>query len=179
MKLTTEELFVRHSKADKPWLLQKSIICLHDIRSAYNVGAVFRNADAFGINKVFLSGYTPTPENNIEVSKTAIGAEEYVSWCHHSQWSTCLEKLKKRNVCIIAVEQTHQSIPITSFNYANITNKRLAFVFGNEVKGLDDQVLGSADYHLIIPQFGSKHSLNLSVATGVILYDLVSKSIFK
>lgn len=179
MKLTTEELFIRHSKADKPWILQKSIICLHDIRSAYNVGAVFRNADAFGINKVFLSGYTPTPENNVEVSKTAIGAEEYVSWSHYSKWSTCLEKLKKRNACIIAVEQTNQSIPITSFNYTDITNKSLAFIFGNEVKGLDDQVLDTADIHLIIPQFGSKHSLNLSVATGVILYDLVSKSTFK
>lgn len=179
MKLTAEELFIRHSKADKPSLLQKSIICLHDIRSAYNVGAVFRNADAFGINKLFLTGITPTPETNIEVCKTAIGAEKYVSWRHFIQWSNCLEELKKRNTCIIAVEQTRQSIPITSFNYTDITNKNLAFIFGNEVKGLDDKALESADYHLIIPQFGSKHSLNLSVATGVILYDLLSKSTYK
>ena len=176
MKLTTEELFIRHTKSDKPSLLQKTIVCLHNIRSAYNVGAVFRNADAFGVNEIFLSGFTPTPENNSEVSKTAIGAEEHVSWRHFSLWSTCVAELIKRKACIIAVEQTHKSVPITDFTYTHVNDQSLAFIFGNEVKGLDDQVLNAAEHHLIIPQFGTKHSLNISVATGVVMYDLVGKS---
>jgi 23S rRNA (guanosine2251-2'-O)-methyltransferase len=106
MKLTTEELFIRHAKADTPSLLSNSIICLHNIRSAYNVGAVFRNADAFGIQQVFLSGFTPTPETNIEVSKTAIGAEKQVPWSYFTLWSTCNEKLQKSESQIFAVEQT-------------------------------------------------------------------------
>ena len=176
MKLTTEELFIRHTKADKPSLLTKSIICLHNIRSAYNVGAVFRNADAFGINQVFLSGYTPTPETNTEVSKTAIGAEKQVTWSYFAQWRACLEKLQQGEAEIFAVEQTKKSVPLNSFNFNEAALQTMAFVFGNEVKGLDDEVLDSANHHLIIPQFGTKHSLNISVATGVVMYDLLVKS---
>ena len=177
MKLTTEELFIRHAKADKPSLLSKSIICLHNIRSAYNVGAVFRNADAFGIQQIFLSGFTPTPETNIEVSKTAIGAEEHVTWSYFAQWSDCTSKLQQEKAQIFAVEQTKKSKPLSEFNFNRVTIPNMAFVFGNEVKGLDDEVLVSADHHLIIPQFGTKHSLNISVATGVVMYDLLCKSI--
>tara|TARA_Y100000385_G_C12712036_1_gene475006 strand:+ start:19 stop:552 length:534 start_codon:yes stop_codon:yes gene_type:complete len=176
MKLTTEELFIRHAKADKPSLLSKSIICLHNIRSAYNVGAVFRNADAFGIQQVFLSGFTPTPENNIDVSKTAIGAEKQVPWNYFALWSACQEKLQKTETKIFAVEQTKKSVPLTEYDFNKNTISNMAFVFGNEVKGLDDEVLESADHHLIIPQFGTKHSLNISVATGVVMYDLLRKS---
>ena len=177
MKLTTEELFIRHAKADKPSLLSKSIICLHNIRSAYNVGAVFRNADAFGIKQVFLSGFTPTPETNIEVSKTAIGAEKQVPWSYFTLWNACNEKLQKIESQIFAVEQTKKSKLLTEFDFNEVTIPNMAFVFGNEVKGLDDEVLVSADHHLIIPQFGTKHSLNISVASGVIMYDLLCKSV--
>ena len=176
MKLTTEELFIRHTNSDKPSLLQKTIICLHNIRSAYNVGAVFRNADAFCVNEIFLSGFTPTPESNSEVSKTAIGAEDQVSWRHFTHWSTCLKELSRKKACIIAVEQTHESVPITNFKYKDVNGQSLAFIFGNEVNGLDDEALNAAEHHLIIPQFGTKHSLNVSVATGVVMYDLVRKS---
>ena len=177
MKLTTEELFIRHTKADTPSLLSKSIICLHNIRSAYNVGAVFRNADAFGIKQVFLSGFTPTPETNIEVSKTAIGAEKEVPWSYFTLWSACNEELQMIESEIFAVEQTKKSKPLTEFDFNEVTIPNMAFVFGNEVKGLDDEVLDSADNHLIIPQFGTKHSLNVSVATGVVMYDLLCKSV--
>ena len=177
MKLTTEELFIQHAKANKPSLLTKSIICLHNIRSAYNVGAVFRNADAFGIKQVFLSGFTPTPETNIEVSKTAIGAEKKVPWSYFVHWSACKEKLQKSESQIFAVEQTKKSKPLNEFDFNEVAIPSMAFVFGNEVKGLDDEVLDLADHHLIIPQFGTKHSLNISVATGVVMYDLLCKSV--
>ena len=129
MKLTTEELFIRHAKADKPSLLSKSIICLHNIRSAYNVGAVFRNADAFGIQQVFLSGFTPTPETNIEVSKTAIGAEEHVSWSYFAQWSDCKSNLQQKKALIFAVEQTKKSKPILIFIFFVFYTKMSSIIF--------------------------------------------------
>ena len=95
---------------------------------------------------------------------------------YFAQWSDCKSNLQQKKALIFAVEQTKKSKPITEFNFNDAALNIMAFMFGNEVKGLDDEVLESADHHLIIPQFGTKHSLNVSVATGVVMYDLLCKS---
>lgn len=143
-----------------------------NIRSLHNVGSIFRSADAFGISDIILSGYTPTPPR-AEINKTAIGAEEFVSWKYADDPVHTLDELKKQDYYIVGLEQTDKSTDLPDFD-AKI-NKNLCIVLGSEVSGIDEDLLPHIDEFVAIPQYGRKHSLNVSVAAGVILYAMLEK----
>lgn len=147
----------------------KQPICfiLDNIRSLHNVGATFRTADAFAIEKIYLCGITGTPPNR-EIQKTALGATETVIWEHISDIQELILKLKKEGYVIICVEQTDKSILL--HNFEAITHQKYAFIFGNEVFGVSDEAISMCDYSIEIPQFGTKHSLNVSVSVGIIAW---------
>jgi tRNA G18 (ribose-2'-O)-methylase SpoU len=145
-------------------------IILHNIRSAYNVGAIFRTADATAVKKIFLTGYTPTPTDRFgrvqeEIKKTSLGASEIVPW-QQDEFIHITQQLRTKGVMIVAVEQTAQSRPITEFNM----EKENAFVFGNEVTGIEEDELSHVDAVIELPMLGKKESLNVSVAAGVVMY---------
>ena len=145
------------------------IVVLDNVRSMHNVGSVFRTADAFLIEGICLCGYTPQPPHR-DIHKTALGATETVDWLHFSAAAEAARELKKRNYKVLAVEQTVNSISLENFHSA--ADEKLALVFGNEVEGVNNEVLRICDGSIEIPQFGMKHSLNISVAAGIILYKL-------
>jgi 23S rRNA (guanosine2251-2'-O)-methyltransferase len=149
------------------------VVVLENIRSAYNVGSVFRTADAFLLQAVYLCGYTAFPPHK-EIKKTALGAEETVDWRHFRNISQALEDLKKQGYAIFAVEQTENSVSLNCFVPPG---KRLALVLGNEVSGVEQTTILQCDGCIEVPQLGMKHSLNVSVAAGVVLWELVRKLI--
>lgn len=171
-KLSTKEILKRNQSRTPPGQMQKLIVFLHDVRSLHNVGAVFRNADAFGIKKLILSGVTPTPPRP-EISKTAIGAEKFVEWESVETPEVKLKQMKD-NYTIIGVEQTETSQLLPDFNLPQ-KQKPLCLVLGNEVTGINELLLPLIDSFVEIPQYGQKHSLNVSVATGVVLYGFLQK----
>lgn len=135
------------------------------------MGAAFRNADAFGIHELWLSGFTPIPPRP-EITKTAIGAEEHVSWKKVENEIEQIHQLKKDGYQILALEQTHNSTPLPDYQ---ISGDPICLILGNEVTGVDEQLLPEIDTAVEIPQFGMKHSLNVSVASGVALYAFYEK----
>lgn len=146
---------------------------LHNIRSAHNVGSIFRTADAAGIEKLYLTGYTPTPKTNPkEIHKTALGAENFVQWEKYKNINYLFKKLKKEKIKIVAVEQYKRSIPYYKFK----PETDLVLIFGNEVRGLNKKILEKADYILEIPMLGKKESLNVAVAFGIVVYNIKFKS---
>lgn len=152
-------------------------IILHDIRSSQNVGAIFRTADAVGISKIYLSGYTPTPIDRFgrkrkDVAKSALGAEETVLWESVPDIFELLEKLQAENVQLVAVEQFEQSVDYKTINVDSPT----AFLFGNEVTGLPADVLQKVDLVAEIPMHGTKESLNVSVSVGIALFRILQNS---
>lgn len=149
-------------------------IVLNDIRSLSNVGAFFRTADAFNVEKIFLCGITATPPHR-EIQKTALGATETVTWEHHSSIDKLILKLKKEGVKICTVEQAEKTTLLQEV--AHLPNERYALVFGNEVNGVDQSVIDASDYIIEIPQFGTKHSLNVSVCAGIVLWEFVKRDI--
>lgn len=169
-KLSTRQILSKNQEKTSP-LQDHFILWLHDIRSLHNVGAAFRNADAFGIHELWLSGFTPVPPRP-EITKTAIGAEEHVCWKKIDNEIEQIQQLKKSGYTILALEQTNQSIPI--HEYA-ISGKPVCLILGNEVTGVDERLLPEIDASVEIPQFGMKHSLNVSVASGVALYAFYEK----
>jgi tRNA G18 (ribose-2'-O)-methylase SpoU len=144
---------------------QEIYLILHNIRSAYNVGSIFRTADAAGVKKVYLGGYTPTPTDN-KVKKTALGAEKTVPWEYYKQTWRLLEKLEKEGVQIVALEQTKKSTDYRKFK----PRFPLALVVGNEVSGLNKKILSYTDKIIEIPMYGKKESLNVAVAMGIAVY---------
>ncbi len=151
-------------------------LILHNIRSHYNVGAIFRTAEAVGVEKIFLTGYTPAPVNRFkipvkEIHKTALGAEKFVLWEKRKNLIALIKKLKKEKNYIVAVEQSKDSIEYTKLK----PKFSLALIFGNEVKGLDKKILNHCDKIIEIPMHGKKESLNVSVAAGVVLYEILKK----
>ena len=138
----------------------------------HNVGSVFRSSDAFGISEILISGYTPTPPRP-EINKTAIGAEEFVDWKYFKSHQEVIDYLKTGDYSIIGLEQTDDSVFLPDFNAKSHSN--ICLLMGNEVTGIDDELLPYVDQFISIPQFGHKHSLNVSVATGVMLYGLLEK----
>lgn len=148
------------------------VLILDDIRSMNNVGSVFRTADAFKVDKVFLGGITATPPHR-EIQKTALGADETVTWEHVEDVLALVKTLQAEGYTVAAVEQVENSVSLLGFEPE--LDKKYAFVFGNEVFGVSQQVVEQADFCLEVPQFGTKHSLNISVTTGVICWDFVSK----
>jgi len=153
----------------------KSYIILHNIRSAQNVGAIFRTADACGISKIYLSGYSSKPTDRFgrevtAISKTALGAEKDVAWEYFSQVGSIFKKLKKQGIEIIAVEQSENS---TDYKKVKL-KKDTAFIFGNEVKGISKTLLFKCDRIAEIPMLGKKESLNISVTVGIALFRILN-----
>ena len=152
-------------------MTRENVLILHDIRSVENVGAIFRTADAVGIDKIYLTGYTPTPLDRFgrkrgDLAKSALGAEEFMPWKHKKSIFPLLTKLKKENFQIIAIEQDKKSI---DYKKVKLQSKN-AFIVGTEVAGIPKNVLEKCDIIAEIPMRGKKESLNVSVATGIALF---------
>lgn len=148
------------------------VIVLDNIRSMNNVGSVFRTSDAFRIEKILLCGITPTPPHR-EIHKTALGASETVSWEHKPSTLEAIEELKASGYKVFSIEQTKNSIMLDEFSLEGID--KIAIVMGNEVDGVDQEVINNSFGVVEIPQYGTKHSLNVSIATGIIIWDIFSK----
>jgi len=146
-------------------------IILHDIRSSENVGSIFRTADAVGVSKIYLTGYTPAPldrfkRKNVKLAKAALGAEEYIAWESCTDIFELLKRLKTEQTMLVAVEQSSHSVPYESF----VSHGSTTFIFGNEVEGIARDILDKVDSIIEIPMYGKKESLNVAVAAGVVLY---------
>jgi tRNA G18 (ribose-2'-O)-methylase SpoU len=148
------------------------ILVLDDIRSLHNIGSVFRTADAFLIEKIILCGITATPPNK-EIHKTALGATETVAWEHHENVLEVIENLKKENVRTLAIEQVESAIFLQDFTVEE--NQKYALIFGNEVYGVAQEAVAICDGCIEIPQLGTKHSLNIAVSAGIVVWDLFQK----
>ena len=148
------------------------IVVLDNIRSLNNVGSVFRTSDAFLIEKIYLCGITATPPNK-EIHKTALGATESVDWEYVEDTLELVNKLKLENIKVLAIEQAENSTKLNTFYPKE--NQKYAVIMGNEVKGVQQDVVNASDLCIEIPQLGTKHSLNNSVTTGVVLWDLFQK----
>jgi 23S rRNA (guanosine2251-2'-O)-methyltransferase len=147
---------------------------LDNVRSMHNVGSVFRTADAFLLRGIFLCGYTPRPPHR-EIQKTALGATESVDWYYAENIFDVIAHLKSEGCMVVAVEQTKGSLPLMHFAW----NRRrpVAVIFGNEVEGVQQTVIDACDACVEIPQMGTKHSLNISVAAGIVLYTLAAENL--
>ncbi|WP_055446849.1 RNA methyltransferase [Lacinutrix mariniflava] len=148
------------------------IVVLDNIRSLNNIGSVFRTSDAFLVEKIYLCGITATPPHK-DIHKTALGSTDTVIWEHVENTVELIEKLKAENVKICAIEQAENATMLNDFKAEADTT--YALVFGNEVKGVAQDVVSKSDVVIEIPQFGTKHSLNISVSCGVVVWDLFSK----
>jgi tRNA G18 (ribose-2'-O)-methylase SpoU len=148
------------------------IVILDNIRSVNNIGAVFRTSDAFLIEKIYLCGICAIPPNK-EIHKTALGATESVTWEYAEDTLTIIEKLKKEKIKVLAIEQAEGSTKLDVFFPEK--GEKYAIVLGNEVKGVQQEVVDAADVCIEIPQLGTKHSLNISVTAGVVIWDLFQK----
>jgi len=169
-KLTHDEIAQNRIKLDTLHLAKKIpvTVVLDSIRSAYNVGAIFRTSDGAMIEKLYLCGYTPYPPNK-EVLKTALGATDSVSWEYYQDIVELIKKLKSENYLIGSLEQTSKSIPHYDFEKLDLT-KRVCLIIGNEIKGVKDEVIELCDFALEIPQYGIKQSLNVAVAYGITIF---------
>lgn len=153
------------------------IVILHNIRSLYNVGSIFRTADAAGVEKIYLCGITPAPidrlgKSRIQFTKVSLGAEKFVKWEKISKTSFLIQKLKKEGYKVFAIEQSEKSTPFYKLKIKN-KKQKLALILGNEVSGLPESVLNKADKILEIPMKGKKESLNVSVAFGIAVFGLL------
>lgn len=170
-RLTVEE----YREAEKTPL----VVVLDDVRSLYNVGSVFRSSDAFRVEEIVLCGITARPVGSgesaaREIHKTALGAEDSVAWEYNESALNAVRKLREDGYIVLAVEQCHGSTMLADFKerYNPTLGQRYAVVLGNEVKGVQQEVIDNCDGCLEIPQFGTKHSLNVSVTAGIIIYEL-------
>ncbi len=147
-------------------------LILDNIRSLNNIGSIFRTADALAVEKIYLTGFTAVPPHK-DIHKTALGATESVDWEYHRDVAALLRDLGRQNVLRIAVEQTDRSVPLPDFRPP--AGRKMALILGNEVRGVSDAALTEADMALEIPQFGTKHSFNVAVSAGIVLWDVVAK----
>jgi len=150
------------------------IVVLDNIRSLHNVGSVFRTADAFSLKKLMICGITATPPHN-DIHKTALGAEDSVDWEYYENTIDAIHKLKNEGYIIVGVEQVDKSIKLTEFK--PLKKASYALIFGNEVKGVQQSVIDLCDFCVEIPQYGTKHSLNVSVSAGIVLWETVKNFI--
>lgn len=149
-------------------------ILLDNVRSLHNVGSAFRTADAFSVEKLVLAGITGTPPHR-EIEKTALGATSSMAWSYHESAREAAAALKSEGWKIVVVEQTTESVALQQFT--SEPGSRLCLVFGNEINGVSDEVIQLADVALEIPQAGTKHSLNISVCVGIVVWQVFSKTI--
>ena len=148
------------------------VVVLDNIRSCNNIGSVFRTSDALLIEKIYLCGITATPPNN-EIRKTALDAEKSVAWEYFEQTEEAVKKLQEEGFKVYAIEQVENSILLPGFQPAK--NEKVALVFGNEVKGVKQSVVNLCNGSIEIPQYGTKHSFNISVSAGIVLWDIFQK----
>lgn len=156
-----------YSKADASGL----VIVLDNVRSAHNVGSAFRTGDAFHVDKVLLCGICAQP-GSAELHKTALGAEMCVPWEHYDSTIDAVKSLRGQGYTVVSVEQTEKSISLERFTA--VPGSKYAFIFGNEVAGVDQNVVNASDFSLEIPQYGTKHSLNVSVSLGIVLWQALA-----
>jgi 23S rRNA (guanosine2251-2'-O)-methyltransferase len=145
------------------------VIVLDNVRSLNNIGSIFRTADAFRLESIILCGITGTPPNK-EIHKTALGATESVKWSYYEKTSDAIKTLKENKYLVYAVEQAEGSISPDKF--CTESSKKIALIFGNEINGVDEEVILLADGCLEIPQFGTKHSLNIAVSAGIVVWEI-------
>jgi 23S rRNA (guanosine2251-2'-O)-methyltransferase len=167
-KLSMEELNRLSKEEFKSADKKKIIVILDNIRSMHNVGSVFRTSDAFAIEKIMLCGITAQPPHR-EIEKAALGATESVDWEHHPNTLEIVNKLKAEGYIIISIEQAENSVFLQ--NFETKADEKYAIVFGNEVEGVQQEVINASDYCIEIPQFGTKHSFNVSVCAGIVLWE--------
>jgi len=148
------------------------IVVLDNIRSLNNIGSVFRTSDAFLIEKIYLCGITAQPPHK-DIHKTALGSTETVAWEYVEDTLVLIERLKDLKIKTVAIEQADNAVQLQ--NFKPVKGEKLAVIFGNEVKGVQQEVVSACDTCVEIPQFGTKHSLNISVSCGVVLWDLFAK----
>ena len=173
-KLSMDELNRLDISAYKTTEKFPYVIVLDDIRSMNNIGSAFRTGDAFKCAAIHLCGITAQPPHR-EISKTALGADESVDWLYFEEGAASRQALRAEGYQIVCVEQVQGAVSLEKFE--PVKGKKYAFVFGNEVFGVNDEWIQEADFSLEIPQFGTKHSLNVSVCMGVVIWDFVSKII--
>ena len=153
------------------------IVVLDDVRSLYNVGSVFRSADAFRIEAIYLCGITATPPNT-EIHKTALGGEDSVDWKYFERTEDAVEDLHKKGIFVYSVEQVEHSTKLHTLDLnaeSTTNNSHYAIIMGNEVKGVKQSVVDMSDACLEIPQFGTKHSLNVSVTAGIVIWEFAKQ----
>lgn len=148
------------------------IIVLDNVRSLNNIGSIFRTADAFLIDHIYLCGITATPPNK-DIQKTALGSTNSVNWSYEKDTLSVVKKLQSKKIKVIAVEQVESSVMLQEFK--TFKNDVYALVFGHEVKGVSQEVVSQCDVAIEIPQHGTKHSYNISVSCGIVLWELFSK----
>lgn len=169
-KLSMQELGRKSVEEFKQSDKMPIIVVLENIRSAYNVGSVFRTADAFLVEAIYIIGYSAKPPHK-EIKKTALGAEETVDWRHFKTSAEAIDELRKMGYNIFAAEQAEGSYKLNAIGFEE--NEKIAVVFGNEVTGVEQSTISLCDGCLEIPQLGMKHSLNIATAAGVVLWELV------
>jgi 23S rRNA (guanosine2251-2'-O)-methyltransferase len=171
-KLSLKELNRVSLKEFKQQDKMPFVFVLDNVRSALNVGSVFRTSDAFAVEKMYLCGITAKPPHK-EILKTAIGATDAVAWEYFSSTIEAIQELKKAGYIIIGIEQTNESLSLESFQLDK--SKKYAIVLGNEVDGVSNEALALTNMCIEIPQFGTKHSLNVSVCAGVVIWDFLKQ----
>ena len=158
----------QYKEADKSPI----ILILDNIRSLNNIGSVFRTSDAFMVEKIYLCGITAIPPHK-DINKTALGSTESVDWEYINSTLDLVNQLKKEDITVISIEQCEGSSKLNEYKFEK--DKKYAFIFGNEIKGVDQEVINQSDNVIEIPQLGTKHSLNISVSVGVVLWNSVFK----
>ncbi len=148
------------------------VVILDNVRSLHNVGSAFRTADGFAVEALFLCGITAQPPHR-EIEKTALGATNSINWKYFEHTKDAVDFLKKQHYTIIAIEQAENSISLT--DYQPQKDQKFALIFGNEVNGVDEEIMKKIDHCIEIPQFGTKHSFNIVISTGIVLWDFYTK----
>ena len=171
-KIKNEELDRKSIEEFKKSQKLPVIMVLDNVRSLNNVGSAFRTADSFLLENIYLCGVTGKPPNK-EIEKTALGSTESVNWTYFKTTVEAVEHLKQKNYKVFAVEQVQKSISLQNFDYKK--NEALALIFGNEVYGVEQEVIDICDGSIEIPQLGTKHSLNISVSVGIVVWEIVKK----
>lgn len=171
-KLKNEELNRLNVEEFKNADKNPVVVVLDNVRSLNNIGSVFRTADAFLVGKVILCGISATPPNK-EIHKTALGATESVTWEYFEKTPDAIKSLKDDGFTVVSVEQTENSVMLNEF-YPEM-NKKYALVFGHEIRGVKQEVVDASDLSIEIPQFGTKHSFNIVVSVGIVLWDVIGK----
>ncbi len=171
-KLKNHELARKNIAAYKAAKKTPILVILDNIRSLNNIGSVFRTSDAFLVEKIYLCGITAVPPHK-DIQKTALGATDSVPWEYKEDTLSLIKELKEQGVIVLSIEQADESTMLQDFIPEK--GKKYAVIFGNEVKGVQQEVVSSSDYCVEIPQYGTKHSFNISISVGIVLWDLFGK----